>query len=156
VSDYLRFTPDEYQSLLAVCRSLSPRAPIAIFQRSLVHALRPTHPTLAQRVADWREGQVCILLIHLKGQRDSSESTCGSPAEKSQPGRALTFQEWRSVVQACSVIWLHDDSLTSFKGSLVSEMAAVEPTLADKLAQLSDEDAFALYRRVKSGRRWCP
>jgi hypothetical protein len=155
VSDYLRFTPDEYCTLLAACRCLTTRTSIPAFQRSLVLALRSVDPTLAQRVADWREQQVAVLMIHLKEQNDSGESTVTIPSEAPNE-RSLNVWEWRSVVQACSVIWLRDDSLKTFKGSLVREVAEAEPTLAKKLARLSDEDVFAIYRRVKSGRRWCP
>jgi hypothetical protein len=156
VSDYLRFTPDEYRSLLAAARTFPFRAPLAVFQHALVEALRPSNPTLAQRVADWREHQLCILLKHLPRERESRESTPALHGEVSGRAGGLTLQEWRSVVQACSLIWLHDDSLTSFKSKLVNEIATAEPVLANKLAQLSDEDVCVLYRRVKSGKRWCP
>jgi hypothetical protein len=156
VSDYLRFTPEEYQDLSDATRPLPLKGPLTTFRRALVDGLRPGSPSLADRIAGLTERQVSLLFAHLKGQRDSQGPRKGHSVEpEGQPACKLSYLEWKAIAEACAVIWLRDDSLPSFKGSLVQEVAEVEPALAAKLARLSEGEVALLYRQLKAGKRWC-
>jgi hypothetical protein len=154
VSDHLRFTLDEYHAIRRACRSLELSGPFTAFQRHLEEALLAPQPALATRVAGLRSPQVRTLRRHMEDRKKQQSSQPAEPAE--QVGCELSFREWRTVAQACAVIALRDDSLLNFKGRLLHEVAATDPGLAVRLARLGEGEVTTLYRRVKSGKRWCP
>src|SRR5205823_2993778 len=117
----------------------------------LTDALRADHPTLADRVAGLRKGQVAVLLDHLQGEGSTvylescGEQDCG-----------LTEQEWQAVWQASQVVRLHQNPTLDFPHRLLREVAETAPTLAAKLVGFSEGQLATIYHRVQSGRRWCP
>jgi len=154
VAEYLRFTADEYESVARACRPLSLNAPFRAFQRSLVDALLLNHPVMAARIAGLHEQQVCLLLCHLKDQRESPSERPIAAAD--QAACELSFQEWRTIAHASALVALREDSLPSFKGRFLQEIAHAEPGLAARLARLSEGQVLALYEQVKAGKRWKP
>ena len=155
MADYLRFTVDEYQALCRAGRVLPLTGPLSAFQHALGDALIQTHPVLAARVAALYEQQVSLLVGCLEDHRDPQGQHPGQDAAaEDQPETDLSFVEWRAVSLACAVVALRDDSLPSFKGRLLQQVAHDEPRLAAKLARLSEGQVMALYQRVKSGPRW--
>ena len=150
MSKHLRFTPDEFQSLRRACRTLSLVGPYAAFQRTLATALRPTDPLLARQIGRMSQARVRTLRLHMDRQQSSP------PAEGvASPRCDLSIREWQTVSQACALIWLSDDCPRSFQGRLVGEVGEAEPALAEKLGRLDAGQAATLYRRVKTGKRWC-
>ena len=150
MSNHLRFTPDEFQSLGLACRALDSSGPYSAFQRTLANALRPSDPLLARRIARMSKARVRTLRLHMDGQQSNLPADSGA-----SPGCDLSIREWRAVSQACAVIWLSDDCPHSFQGRLVGEVEEAEPALAEKLGRLDAGQAATLYRRVKTGKRWC-
>lgn len=153
MSKHLRFTPDDYRSLCHAFGTLPPHGPYAVFQRGLADALLGSHPAVAKRVRGLSNPQVRTLRMHLETQRDA-RCQHAIPAE---PGSKidLSIREWQAVSQACALLWLDDDCPHSFQGRLVGEVELAEPALAAKLGRLDEGQAATLYRRVKSGKRWC-
>jgi hypothetical protein len=158
LAGFLRFTRDEYESITQACRSLPPSDSPRVFQRALVGALREDHPSLAERIAGLPQEQVRLIREHLQSQAVST-MTQAPAAELTMDGEAgygLSFQEWRVISQVCALLFLFLDTPLLCKEALLRRIGEEAPPLAEKLAGLSDEEVMSLYRRAKSGRRWCP
>ena len=150
MSSHLRFTPDEFQSLGLACRTLSLIGPYAAFQKTLANALRSSDALLAKRIGRMGKARVRTLRMHMEGQQSKL------PVERvATPRCDLSIREWQAVSQACALMWLSDDCPLSFQGRLVGEVEEAEPALAAKLGRLDAGQAATLYRRVKTGKRWC-
>lgn len=149
MSNYLRFTPDEFQALRLACRPLSLTGPFSAFQQTLACALRSSHPLLARRIGRLSKARVRTLRLHMEGQQSNRPAN-----SEASPRCDLSIREWKTVSQACAVIWLSDDCPHSFQGRLVGEVEGTEPALAEKLGRLDAGQAATLYHRVKKGKRW--
>ncbi len=150
-ASYVRFTPEEYQAVCRAAALLDLGSHPSGFGVALANALRGDHPRLADRVAALRRGQILVLLDHLQGEG------CPQPgAPEGEEVCNLTEQEWQVVWQASQVVRLHDDPAPDFPDRLLREVAETAPRLAAKLVGFSQGQLATLFRRVKSGRRWCP
>ena len=149
MSNHLRFTPAEYQSLCHAYRTVCSSGSYAAFQEKLAAALRSLDPDLATRIRRLGKPRVRILRMHMEGRHgcDSKRKAVASTID-------LSIREWQTVSRACALLWLSDDCPRSFQGRLVGEVEEAEPALAAKLGQLDAGQAATLYRRVKSGKRW--
>jgi hypothetical protein len=154
---YLRFRPEEYQTVAQVSGPLLLRGPQHSFQRGLSEALRPAHPALAARIAGLGKRQALLLRVHLLAQSQVREQHSGEPGgEETSAVDELSYQEWRVLSRVCAVLLLRDNSLESFRSNLLPAIREAAPDLAARLARLEESRLAALYRRVRAGRRWCP
>ena len=153
MSKHLRFTPDDYQSLCRASGPLSLQGPYAAFQRELADALRPSHPALSKLIRRLGKRQVRTLRMHLEAGRSPEPRPALLGEARSRCD--LSIREWRTVSQACALLWLDDDCPLSFQGRLVGEVEHEEPALAAKLGRLDVGQVATLYRRIKAGKRWC-
>ena len=149
MSNHLRFTPAEYQSLCRVCRTICTSGSYAAFRAKLSDALRLCDPDLASRIRRLGKPRARILRMHMEGRLG-----CDPKREVVASTIDLSIREWQTVSRACALIWLSDDCPRAFQGRLVVEVEEAEPALAAKLGQLDAGQAATLYRRVKSGKRW--
>ena len=148
MSNHLRVTPAEYESLCRACRTICSSGSYAAFQKKLADALRLIDPEFARRISRLGKPRVRVLRMHLEGRP-------GNPKREAVSARIdLSIREWQAVSRACALIWLSDDCPRSFQGRLVGEVEEAEPALAAKLGRLDAGQAATLYRRVKSGKRW--
>src|SRR5438552_1533807 len=93
VSDYLRFTPDEFRAISEVCRSIKLTDDFfPLLQYFLVESLTGTFPSLAERIAHFRGPKLTLLYGYLSKQRKNRKSAA-TPA-------AWTFEELQAVYQA--------------------------------------------------------
>jgi hypothetical protein len=145
MSDHLRFTPEDYQTLLETSRTINLGGSLGAFQAALADVLRRDHAALATFIARLRKEQVRLLLGHLRG---------GQPAPQEPDDCDLSYQEWQAVSRACEMIWLHGDAPDSFPDQLVRQVAELAPSLAAKLVRFNETQFAMLYRRVKTGNRW--
>jgi len=153
LSNHLRFTPDDYRSICHTYGTLPVYGPYAAFQRGLAVALQPSSPDVAKRVRALSKRQVRTLRMHLETQADAQPQQ-PVPVETSSK-IDLSIREWQAVSHACALLWLDDDCPHSFQDRLVDEVEQAEPALAAKLGRLDKGQAATLYRRLKSGKRWC-
>ncbi len=145
MSDHLRFTPEEYKALTRACDTAPARGPARTFQQGLAGALRRDHPALADRIAALPAPLLDVLMEHLH-DRDA--------LARPEPARyELSYAEWRIVAQACAVVVLRTSDAASFRGSLLREIAEVEPLLAARLFRLDDEQFAAVCQEARSGKR---
>ena len=150
MSNHLRFTLDELQALRLACRTLSLIGSYTAFQRTLAKALRSSDPLLARQISRLGKARVRTLRMHMESQQSNL------PADaQATPRCDLSIREWQAVSQACALLWLSDDCPRSFQDRLVGEVEETEPALAEKLGRLDPGQAASLYRRVKTGKRWC-
>src|SRR5437764_835225 len=99
VSEHLCFTPAEFQSLTSACQPLPASRHLRTFQNSLVEVLQAKDPSLASRVASFREPQMRVLVGHFKRAKVlEKESAAAEPVPVSAIC-ALSFQEWRVLSQ---------------------------------------------------------
>lgn len=144
---FLRFTPGEYRAIAEAFTSDHLLGGYRAFQRALAAALSAGHPQLATRIARLGLRKARILREYLRGR-----VTKAAPREEVP---ALSYQEWRAVSDASAVIWVRDDAPEDFKNALVGEVALSSPALAERLEHLGEREAAALYRGLKSGKRFC-
>jgi len=148
MTGYLRFTPSEYRALRRAARSTPTGADPRALQAALAAALRAPRPALARRIASLGKAGARILHRHLRDGEALRAAVEG--------GCALSVQEWQEVARASAAVWLRDNALPSFQGLLVAHLRPGFPALAGKLDRLSAGQVATLYRRLRSGRRWCP
>src|ERR1700735_3249080 len=67
MSDHLRFTPEDYQTLCEASRTINLTGSLGAFQAALAGALDREHAPLAAFIARLRKEQVRLLLGHLRG-----------------------------------------------------------------------------------------
>jgi hypothetical protein len=158
LAGFLRFTRDEYESIARASRSLPPCDSSRAFQRALSDALRDDHASLAERIAGLPTEQVRLIREHLQFEAVATmtEAPAAEVLMAGEAGYGLSFQEWRILSQVCALLFLFSDTPLLCKEALVRRIGEEAPSLAEKLADLDDEQIMNLYRRAKSGRRWCP
>ena len=152
-TSFVRFTPQEYQALRGAAESLDLGAHPNVWRGSLANALRAEYPSLADRIVRLGKGQVAVVLAHL---REAGTSRGEAEVVEGEPSCGLTVQEWQVVWRASQVVRLHEDPTHDFPERLLREVAETAPRLAAKLIGFSADQLATVYRRVKSGRRWCP
>jgi hypothetical protein len=150
---YLRFTPEEFQSIWRVCRPVSlsdDRFPV--FQRFLVQSLLERAPELAQRVARLRKYQVGIIFEYLKERRRFEQTHDPEPRPAEVREHGLTLEDFRAVVEVSGECVFGPRLLGQFRAFLVRRFRGTIPALSDKLARLSDGQMEGLYDLVQSRR----
>ncbi len=138
---YLRFTPLEYRALCQLCRPLDLADDFfPNFKNFLVTALRDDLPELANRIAQFRRGQLRILFDHVR-------------RPKAKPPSGLSQEEFRALSQACNSLVNPHRFLHYYKDSLIRHFQKSKPDLARKLTRMTDQQFQELYGRVKERRR---
>jgi len=139
---FLRFTPQEYGALAAVCERLDLGSHgLPAFRRLLAVALAETHPQLARRVDRLRRGEAELLYHHFR------------PRPPAAVRHDLTDEELSAFAQACGAAALPVRFVRPFQAVLVEALAGLRPELARKVARLSGHAFERLYNRAV-GREW--
>jgi hypothetical protein len=146
---HVRFTPEEYHALRALCRDIHLRDEcFPIFRYFLAEALHERWPDLAARVALFRERQLRLLFRHLQARQAAS----GRAAREKT--LALSDAEVEAVIQAARLFGLCGGARPHFRAFLTRYFRAGNPGLADKLARLSERALAELYRQSRRPARW--
>jgi len=134
---YLRLTPPEYRAITEVCVSLDLRGRHPPdFRRYLVESLERASPGLAERVSLFTDGQVRVLLRHLRRR----------PADSPHP---LSTWEVGVLAKSCGQLFGHDRFLGPLKVAFVRALWPVCPDLAARLDRLSDRQFGRLWAEVR-------
>src|SRR5579884_806449 len=105
---FLRFTPQEYGALAAVCERLDLGSHgLPAFRRLLAVALAETHPQLARRVDRLRRGEAELLYHHFR------------PRPPAAVRHDLTDEELSAFAQACGAAALPVRFVRPFQAVLV-------------------------------------
>ena len=141
---YLRFTPDEYRTLVISCARLEPgshRGPA--FKRLLAQALRGVDAALAERIARLRPSDLRLLCQHFGGH-GGRPSAFGRSAMKID----FTAREKHLLAEACAATPVR--FVRPFKQLLVERFRETSPNLARKLAWLSGREFEELFETVRT------
>jgi hypothetical protein len=135
---HLRLTPPEYRAITEACVSLDLRGRHPPdFRRYLVEFLARAFPGLAERVSRFTDGQVRVLLRHLRQLR---------PADSPLP---LKSWEVGVLAKSCGRLFGHDRFLGPLKAAFVRALWPVCPDLAARLDRLSDRQFGRLWAEVR-------
>jgi len=147
---YLRFTPQEYEAIVKVCRPVDLGDDFfPIFKYFLVESLKDPSPGLAGRIAQLRRGEVGIIFEHLKSKRRLAAGRACRQVGEADPD--LTDQEWQAVARASRAFDLPADFLHSYRAFLVGHFRHSLPELAHKLTRFSDRQMERVYARLRTG-----
>jgi hypothetical protein len=145
---HVRFTPEEYRAIRALCRSIHLRDEcFPIFRYFLAEALHERWPELAGRVALLEERQLRLLFRHLQ-KRQGRKATAGQGSEGGE-ARALSARELEAVARAAQLFGLCGGERSHFRAFLACYFRGEAPALLEKLARLSDRALGELYRRAR-------
>jgi hypothetical protein len=123
---YLRFTPDEYRAIAALCKPLDlGNAPPTFVKRLLISSLAEPLPRLAERIARLSPDQLRLLMTHLH-----------QPKAAARP-HGLSDAEVELVVEAGALLMGQARFAHQLKRTLVRRLAEWQPTLAAKVERLS-------------------
>ena len=149
---HLRFTPEDYCAIAALCRAIHLRDEcFPIFRYFLAEALHERHPELAGRIALLGERPLRLLFRHVQAcRRRATRGSEGKGARRC----GLSAEEFKAVARATRYFVLHGGEASAFREFLAHYFRAEAPALADKLARLSDRAVNALYRRARRPTRW--
>jgi hypothetical protein len=143
---YLRFTPDDYRTILQACCRLDPGSHHRpAFKRRLVEALAGTSSSLAKRIARLRASDVRLLHDHFR-----ERTRPANPWHEFAPG------ELRALEDACAAAPFPVRFVRPFKRFLVDKFQEIWPDLARKISWLSGPQFERLYEQVnaRTGRSW--
>src|SRR5438270_833720 len=112
------------------CEGLHSKPPLlGTFASSFVRWYRRSggvykvHPALADRHAGRGKDRARLLREYLERRVAPRREEPGHGTEEpAQAGCELSLREWRALSQACSLIWLHHESLPPVKGFLVEQV----------------------------------
>jgi hypothetical protein len=149
MSDHLRFTPDEYESLQGASHCLPLNTSYSDFQRRLADELRPALPALACRIVGLRTRQVRTLRMHFEEQRQQATPPVTTPCEIS-----LTYDERRAISRAYALILLRGKPSGPFKEQFLTAVHQEMPELAKKLGPLDVSQVAAIVGWVQDGGRF--
>jgi hypothetical protein len=140
---YLRFTPDEYQTMADLCRwQRLGRLHQPAFRRHLADALKDINPDLAKRIARLGRAKLSVLYWHFRERT----LVVKSPTQ-------FTTQDLQLVAEACVTAPFPVRLVRPFKTVLVELFQDDWPGLARKLARLSGHQFEQLYEQVVCERR---
>jgi hypothetical protein len=135
---YLRFCPEEYRALSALCRHLNLNDDgYNDFLPCLVGGLADTLPQLATRVARLAEDELLLLFEHFRALR-----------VRSAPER-LSDEEFEAIADVVRLCPSNHRFLRFVRRSLARHFRDTTPGLADKLAAMSDRQFERLYARAR-------
>jgi len=138
---YLRFCPEDYRAL---CRICSPHQPhdlrLPAFRRLLLSRLSTARPSLAERIAGLNGRQLGILFDHFS----QPASAGAAPGE----GHAFSGEKLRVLAEACESCRGPTRFLACMRAALAERLGDLFPSLARKVARLSDGQFERLYARV--------
>ncbi len=142
---YLRFSPDEYQTLcnLILQKRLGDHN-LPVFKRLLVSGLNETDRELARRVARLRGRRLEMLYYHFRERTP--------PVRLSTP-YDLDPEERAIVAEACQSTPFPVRLVRPFKNVLIGQFEETRPELAQKLRWLSGHQFERLYNQAV-GREW--
>jgi hypothetical protein len=138
---YLRFSPREYRALCRICRPLSlDGMQLPPLKRFLIESLLVVRPALAKRVALFGRSQLRLLLDHFREQEAKQEPE-------------LSAEDFYLLMEACHAWASGHRFLRYYRISLIRLFNKVKPSLANKLARMSEDQFQALYGRVTERRK---
>ena len=136
---YLRLSPDDYHALRRLCSPhLAFPLDLTAFRQLLLFALCDTRPALAERIAGLGRRQVRLLHNHFAAR------AAGTGGER----HAFSGEELRVLAEACESCRGPSRFLAYLRASLAERLRDLFPTLARKVARLSDGQFERLYARV--------
>jgi hypothetical protein len=137
---YIRFTPQEYQAILGLCRSLALRPEdLPIFRILLVESLAKSYPDLARRVDGFRPDQLRLLFRRVRRRRGACRVE-------------FTAEERRALHRACAAFPLPGRFKRHLQDALVRRFRQEAPGLAEKLTRLDARQFERLYEEVRRSR----
>jgi hypothetical protein len=149
---HLRFTPEEYGAISALCRSIHLRDEcFPIFRYFLAEALHECWPALAGRVALLGERRLRLLFRHIQQRHGQA-----ARPERDSAEHGLSAEEYAEVARASEWFLLRGGRRSAFRAFLAHYFRAEAPALADKLARLCARQVAALYRQVRGPGRLRP
>jgi hypothetical protein len=137
---YLRFCPEDYRALCCICsphltHALHPRS----FRRLLLSRLSTARPSLAERIAELDDHRLGILYDHFS----EHDSAAAGPGER----HAFSGEELRVLAEACEPC-RPNRFLAYLRAALAARLRDLFPTLAEKVAGLSNDQFERLYAQV--------
>ena len=146
---YLRLSPEEYRVLFRLCKQLPlGTTGLTAFRHFLVAYMPLDQLELAKRIARLDDRPMRLLHKHLLGR-----SQTNAPAGKRY---ALTEEEVTVIIQTIDFprhplrfLWL-------VRKSMVERLSDHSPSLAWKLARLSERQFERLYERVRGRKEGSP
>jgi hypothetical protein len=137
---YLRLSPDDYHALRRLCSPhLAFPLDLTAFRQLLLFALSDTRPALAERIAGLDRRQVRLLHDHFRRRH---------PAGTGGKRHAFSGEELRVLAEACASCRGPGRFLAYLRASLAERLRDLFPTLARKVARLSDGQFERLYAQV--------
>ena len=139
---YLRLSPEEYRVLCRLCEQLPLGATgLTAFRHFLVAYMPLDQLELAKRIARLDDRPMRLLQKHLLGRRQAE-----APAGKRY---AFTEEEVTVLIQAIDFPRHPLRFLRHFQKSMVERLSDSYPSLAWKLARLSERQFERLYEHVR-------
>jgi len=138
---YIRFTPQEYQAILGLCRSLALRdEDLPIFRILLVESLAKSYPELVRRVDSFRPDQLRLLFRRVRRRRRGASRI------------EFNAEERRALSRACAAFPLPGRFKRHLQDALVRRFRQEAPGLAAKLTRLDARQFERLYEEVRRSR----